>query len=114
MALRNRGGTWHFRFNLDGREYAETTGLAATKQNVTKAQQTELEYRQALLDGRRPTRRIVIRQFSDAAQEFLDWAEVEHRDHPNSYLRLATSFASLKEFFGRDPVSVIDEARVES
>jgi hypothetical protein len=26
---------------------------------------------------------------------------------------IATSFASIKEFFGREPVSLIDEARVE-
>ncbi len=113
MALRNRGGKWHFRFKLDGREYAETTGLAATKQNMTKAQQIEFEYRQSLLEGRRPSRRIIICEFSDAAREFLEWADMQHREHPNSSRRVSVSFASLKEFFGRDPVSTIDEGRVE-
>jgi integrase len=114
MSLRNRAGKWHFRFKLDGREYAETTGLAATKRNTTKAQQIELEYRQALLDGRRPARKIVVREFSDAADEFLEWADLEYREHHNSYKRIRTSFASLKEFFSNKPVSVIDEAQIEA
>ena len=114
MPLRNRGGMFHFRFKLDGREYAETTGLAATKQNLSKAQQIESEYRQALLEGRRPSRRIVVREFNDAAKEFLDWAEVQYREHPNSYKRIKTSFASAKEFFGRDPIGLIDDARLEA
>jgi len=114
MSLRNRGGIWHFRFKVDGREYAETTDLAATKQNEKEAQQREVEYRQALREGRRPFRRIVVCEFRDAAKEFLDWADVEHRQHPNSYRRIATSFASAKEFFGRKPVSVIDEGLIEA
>ena len=114
MALRNRGGKWHFRFNHDGKEYAGTTGLAATKQNVNQALQMEWEYRQALMEGRRPSRRIVVREFTVAADEFLGWAVGHYVEHPNSYKRVATSFASLKEFFGKQPVSLIDGARVEA
>jgi integrase len=114
MSLRNRGGIWHYRFRLDGREYAETTGLAATKQNERDARQMEAEHLQALREGRRLTRRIVVRQFNDASTDFLVWAEVEYRKHPNSYKRIKTSFASAKEFFCREPVSTIDEGRIES
>ena len=114
MALRNRNGVWHFRFKLDGRGYAETTGLAATKQNTTKAQQKETEYRLDLLNGRRPSRRLVVRAFSDAATEFLEWVEVEHREHPNSHRRIATSLTSAKEFFGGKAVSLVDAGRIES
>ena len=114
MALRNRSSLWHYRFKLDGKEYSGTTDLAATKQNRTRAQQIEAEHRQALLEGRRPSRRIVIRAFSDAAKEFLDWAKMEYRAHPNSHRRIATSFASAKEFFGAEAVSLIDEARLEA
>src|ERR1700730_12470090 len=112
MTLRNRGGVWHYRFKLDGKEYSGTTDLGATKQNVTEAQQCEAENRRSLLEGRRPTSRILVREFSDAAKEFLDWVEVEHREHPNSYRRIATSFASAKQFFGRQPVSMVDEGRI--
>ena len=114
MTLRNRGGIWHYRFKLDGKEYSGTTDLAATRQNTTKAQDIEREHRLALTEGRHPSRRIVVRVFNDAAREFLNWAKMEYRAHANSYRRIATSFASAKQFFGDEAVSLIDEGRVEA
>ncbi len=114
MSLRNRGGMWHFRFKLHGKEYGETTDLAATEENTMQAQLIESKYKDALLEGQRPKRRIIVRKFSDAAVEFLDWAKAHYREHPSSYNRIKTSFASLKEFFGIDPVSLIDEGRIEA
>jgi len=114
MSLRERNGTWHFRFKLDGREYSGTTDLDATQRNVSEAQAIEAEHRKEMLEGRRPSRRIQVREFSDASKEFLEWAEVEHRDHPNTYKRVATSFASATAFFGREPVSLIDGGRIEA
>jgi integrase len=113
MALRDRNGTWHYHFKLDGKRYTKTTGLAATKRNETAARDKEAEHRRALREGRSP-RRILAREFTDAAKDFLLWAEVEYRAHPNSYRRIATSFSSAKEFFGREAVSRIDEARIEA
>ena len=113
MPLRNRGGKWHYRFRVDGKTYDGTTGLAATKQNKTKASMMEMEYRQALLEGRRPARRLTIREFTDAADDFLKWAKAEHHSHPQTYKRLATSFTSLTEFFGRRTVGLIDPALVD-
>lgn len=95
MALRNRGGMWHYRFKVDGREYSGSTDLAATRQNTTRASAIELEHRQALIEGRRPTRKLTVRQFNEAADLFLQWAEIEYRAHPNSFLRIKTSFTSL-------------------
>jgi integrase len=114
MALRNRGGRWHYRFKVDGKRYAETTGLAATTRNKTKAQQVEAQHRLALLEGRNPSRKIQVREFDAAAKEFLEWAKMEYRAHPNSYQRIATSFASATEFFGREAVSLIDEGCLEA
>lgn len=65
-------------------------------------------------EGRNSTRRIVVRQFSDAATDFMGWAELEYRKHPNGYKRIATSFSSTKESFGEEPVSTIDEGRIEA
>ncbi|HXM12623.1 MAG TPA: site-specific integrase [Terriglobales bacterium] len=113
MALRIRGGKWHYNFKFDGKRYGKTTGLDATKRNETAARDKEAEHRQALREGRSP-RRILAREFPDAAKAFLGWAETQYRAHPNSYRRIATSFASIREFFGREAVSLIDEARVES
>lgn len=115
MALRNRGGKWAYRFNFQGREHSGTTDLAATRQNKRDAQQIEAQHLQALKDGRNPKAQLIrVREFSDAAEQFLQWAEVQFRQHPNSYRRIATSFASAKEFFGKEPVSLLDEARIEA
>lgn len=114
MSLRNRGGRWHFRFELDGTEYGQTTHLAATKRNQTRAQQIEYEYRQALVEGRNPSRRIVVRSFSNATEEFLAWTKTEYRQHPNSGKRIRTSLASARAFFGEGAVSLIDAARIEA
>jgi integrase len=113
MALREREGKWHFRFKLDGKEYARTTGLAATARNESRAQQIEVEYRQALQEGRNPMSRVLIRVFSDAAQDFLVWAQAHYREHPSSFKRIKTSFASAIEFFGNSPVSLVDEGQIE-
>ena len=55
-----------------------------------------------------------VREFNDAARQFLEWAEAEYRAHPNTYRRLRTSFASLVRFFQREPVSLVDEGRIEA
>jgi len=114
MPLRNRSGVLHYHFLFDGKWYGQTTGLAATRRNETAARDQETEHRQALREGRSKPPRILIREFNDAAKPFLDWTATEHRAHPNTYRRIVTSFASAKEFFGREPVSLIDEARIES
>jgi hypothetical protein len=75
MGLRVRNGKWYYRFQLDGRNYAGTTDLPATQRNVSKAQTVEAEHRTALLDGRKPLRRIVVREFSDAKKELLRMGE---------------------------------------
>ena len=113
MPLRVRSGKWHFRFRLDGKRYEGTTGLAATSRNERKALEMELDYRRALEEGRRPTRRVQVREFNDAVKEFLDWAKAHYREHPNSYKRIKTSMASAREFFDNTPVSLIDDGRVE-
>jgi integrase len=114
MALRKRNGIWHYRFKLGGRTYSGTTSLADTARNENKARQIETDLRQALLEGRTPIRRFVIRGFTDAAKEFLEWAEMEYRAHPNSHRRIATSLTSAKKFFANNPVSTINEREIEA
>jgi hypothetical protein len=58
---------------------------------MTKALQIEAEHRQALLEGRQPIRRVVVREFSDAVSAFLDWAKAKYRAHPNRGRRIAVS-----------------------
>src|ERR1035441_5344189 len=85
MALRNRGGIFHWRFKLDGHEYSGTTDLAATESNMTEAQEIEFAERRALRESGRPTPRIVIRRFVEAAKDFLDWAKANYQAPTNSH-----------------------------
>ena len=115
MSLKPRNGKWCYQFKLDGQRYRRTTGLAATERNRKAAQLKEADAIKDLMEGRNPAaRRVEVREFSSAAKEFLDWAEKHHRAHPNTYKRVKTSFSSLKAFFGREPVSRINAARVEA
>ena len=98
---------------FDGKRYGKTTGLAATRRNETAARGQETEHLQALREGRSKPSRILIREFYDAAKTFQAWTEMQHRAHPNTHRRITTSFASAKEFFGGELVSLIDEARIE-
>jgi hypothetical protein len=52
-----------------------------------------------LKDGRKPSPEIVVREFSDAAKQFLGRAETKYRKHPNSYKRIKTTFATALDFF---------------
>jgi len=106
MALRMRSGKWHYRFKYQGRAYSGRTGLAATEPNRTAAVKKEMEHRRALEEGRNPIR-IIVREFSSAVEEFLDWYKGEHAKHPSSYLRMRTSMTSWKAHLGTKPVSMI-------
>jgi integrase len=72
-----------------------------------------LEHQCALRDGHHSPHRILVREFTDAADEFLRWVEVEHCDHRNTYRRVAISFTSLKSFFSRQRVGLVDDARMK-
>jgi integrase len=113
MGLREKNGKWYYRFQLDGHSYCGTANLDATKRNVSAALQIEAEHRTALLEGRRPVKRAVVREFESAAAEFLEWTKAEYRDHPNSARRIAVSLSSAIAFFRREAVTTIDEARIE-
>jgi integrase len=113
MTLRRRNGKWHYRFKIDGREYSGTTDLADTARNENQARLLESEHRKALIEGRNPIRRLVVREFEEAAQDFLAWSKVEYRSHPNSHRRIATSLASARDFFARKPVGTINDRDIE-
>jgi integrase len=113
MPLRSRSGTWHYRFWLDGREYTADTDLAATERNKSAATRVEAKARELVLSGRAHELRLQVKPFSDAAAEFLTWADGEYTDHPNSAKRLRTSFVSLGKFFLNAPVSSILRGHVK-
>lgn len=113
MAIEKRGDRWWIRFNFDGRVYRSTTGLPATRQYANAAAEMEVKRRQQLRDGERGTGRLKVRQFSDAAVEFLEWARAEHKAKPNTWRRLAVSMTSLTAFFSEQPVCSIQSGDLD-
>ena len=111
--LRERGGMWHWRVRHQGREWCGSTSLEATKRNVSAALAELAKAREAVLNGRAARLNLETRKFAEAVEEFLRWAEGEHRDKASTTRRLRTSFASLKQFFGSSPVHSIAPDAVE-
>lgn len=107
MPIRNRRGIWHYRFWLDGREYTGSTDLVATERNRNAAVRVEAKARELVISGRAHELKLQVKPFSDAAAEFLLWADGEYTEHPNTAKRLHTSFVSLSQFFRNVPVSSV-------
>lgn len=120
MGIRIVHRKWHYRFELAGQEYTGNTGSDATASDPARAQrnreralQAEAKARATVEHGKGDALRIRPRGFSEAAADFLGWAEIEHRDHPQTARRLQTSFASLLEFFCAVQVSGVTAGRIE-
>lgn len=107
MPLRKRDGMWHYRFWVDGHEYTKSTDLAATERNRNAAARKEAKDRELVITGRAHELKLEVKSFNDAAREFLQWARGEYTAHPATARRLDVSFASLKKFFGKRPVSIV-------
>jgi integrase len=110
--IRNRGGQWHWRFKVDGREYSESTDLRATARNLPRASSMLEEAKQLVKSGRAAELKLQTKRFTDAADAFLVWAAGE-KASPNTVSRLSDSFASQREFFKRMPLHAITAGNVE-
>lgn len=113
MPIRNRRGKWHYRFYVNGEEYTGATDLDATERNRTAAMRKEAEARSLVLEGKERLLKLEVRSFNEAAKLFLEWADGHYREHPNSALRIRTSFASLLVFFGRTPMTSITAGHID-
>ena len=112
MPLRKRGKWWHYRFTVDGQEYAGSTGLPATEKKLKAAERIEKDQREAVATGRATEAR---KDFATAAGEFIAWCkDVEYRNQASTAQRIAISFASLVAFLGDMPVVGIEAGEVEA
>jgi integrase len=116
MALRIKNGRFHYRFQLDGIIYTESTGLEATGPNAKKnrklAEEMERTHLVQIVQGQRGIRKMEARTFSDASAEFMDSTDTTCKAE-NTARRIRTSMASLREFFGRTIVSLITPGEVD-
>jgi integrase len=113
MSLRKRSGNWHYRFFAAGRSWTADTGLVATERNRNAALMAEAEARRLVGEGRPDQLKIQVKPFSDAADQFIEWAKGEHREHKETWKRLRVSMASLKVFFKLRPLHTIGEGPVQ-
>lgn len=112
--MRQSNGKWYVRFVVDGVEYSEPTGLEATERNRKKALQMEAAAKQLVIEGKQHYLRIQAMPFSEAATQFLSWAEGEYSgEQRRSYLRIKSSFSYIQYFFGKGLVSAITEGHIE-
>lgn len=112
MPIRKRGPLWHFRFTVNGQEFAGSTGLPATEANRKAAERVEKTERGRARNGQLSATR---KDFATAAGEFISWCEtVEYRQKPSTAARIRVSFASLVEFFGNMALIPIGPGDIEA
>jgi integrase len=87
--------------------------LVATERNRSAALMAEVAARKLIGEGRSEQLRIQVKPFSDAADQFIDWAKGEHREKPQTWKRLRGSMASLKLFFKHRPLHTITVGQVQ-
>ena len=113
MGLQKRAGKWHWRRHVQGKSRSGNTGLAATERNRPAARLKMEQGAQAIMEGREADLKIQARLFSEAADEFLAWAELEHREKPRTAKRLVSSMVSMKGCFGGRAVPMVNEGMIE-
>ncbi|HEY4087152.1 MAG TPA: tyrosine-type recombinase/integrase [Bryobacteraceae bacterium] len=115
--MRQSNGKYYVRFVVDGVEYNEPTGLAATERNRKKAERMEAAARELVLTGKAHLLRITSTPFSDAASAFLAWAEGEYPrkdgELSGTFKRIRSSFSYIKVFFGKAIVNSITEGHLD-
>ncbi len=113
MSIRNRNGKLEWRFMVDGHEYSKITELDDTSRGRIAAQRLEAAAHRLVMEGRASELRRQVQPFSSAADQFIVWAEGEYSEHPNSAKRLSVSMWSLKQHFGKRPLSSVTAGDIE-
>lgn len=113
MSVYRVGKYWHYSFQALGITYHASTHLEATEKNRPRALELQLKAKLTARAGNGHQLKLEPMPFATAAAQFIAWAQAEHREHPNTWLRLRGSCASLKLFFGSKPIHLISAGDVE-
>lgn len=113
MSVYRVGKYYHYSFQYLNVAYHASTRLGATERNLMRAREMELKAKQLVREGNAHLLRLKPMPFSSAADQFISWAQGEHRDKPNTWLRLAASCTSLKLFFKQKPVHLVTDGDIE-
>lgn len=111
MSVFKRGGVYWFEFYFHGQRCRESTGL----NNKTAALRAEAIRKAELAEGRAGIRARKATPFFDkfVDDEFLPWAESEHKAHPSTFVRYSVSAKALVPFFGKYRLEAISAGLVE-
>ncbi len=111
MSVFRRGGVYWYDFWFQGERFQESTGL----NNKTAASRAEAIRKAEMAEGRAGIRSRkatpIFEKFVN--DEFLPWAENEHRAHPATYVRYGVSAKALIPFFGKCRLEAISAGLVE-
>ena len=113
MSLRQKNGRWEYRFLVNGHRVTKLTDLAATEPNRSAAERLEKKHRDSVLKGEQPAKRVASRAFNRAAEEFVEHANVQYQEHPNSAKRIKTSMSVCKSYFGARSIESVRVPDIE-
>lgn len=111
MSVYKRGDVYWYDFWFRCQRYQDSTGL----NNKTAAMRAEAIRKAELAEGRAGIRQrkatpIFEKLMND---EFLPWAENEHRAHASTFIRYSQSAKALVRFFGKFRLEAISAGLVE-
>jgi len=92
LRLYKRGKTWWYALEFEGKRYQKTT----KEKNRVKAEGIASAFRTALAQRRVGIiERAPVPLISEAMKAFLEWSQLEHKEHAATYQRYKTSSKAL-------------------
>lgn len=99
MSVRDRAGRWHYRFQVQGREFAGSTGLPAIRRNLNAARTIEAQKRLDAEQGIEPEEVSGV-PFPVAAAEFLTWCHSTcYRSKEMNPLKAYLAYYNVLEYY---------------
>lgn len=109
---RHDGEYWAYRFQYGGNSYSGTTDLRATQKSLPAAKRALAEHLQRVKVGTaqatEPTR------FNEAVEKFIEWSQMEHREHPATAQRQLVSLTVAGRSFGNIELREITAGDIEN